>query len=185
MLAPHTSRRTYLTQVVWAADTGCFNQGNAFNLDKFFLWLDKMHPLRYTNLFVTAPDVVGDARATLERSLPVLPLLRARGWRAALVGQDGLEDLEVPWDEFDAYFIGGSTDWKLSNASRDLAWEAAARGKWVHMGRVNSRKRLIKASEFQCASSDGTLLAYGPTIHLPKLRGWLQEINHHELARAA
>lgn len=185
MLTPRIGNRTYLKQMVWGADTDCFAQGDKFDLDKFFLWLDKMHPLRYTNLFVTAPDVVGDARATLERSLPVLPLLRARGWRAALVGQDGLETLEVPWEEFDAYFIGGSTDWKLSDASRALAWEAAERGKWVHMGRVNSRKRLTKASEFRCASADGTLLAYGPTIHLPKLRGWLQEINHHERVWAA
>lgn len=177
MLTPRIGNRVMFHQVMWAADTDCYAQGPKFQLGKFLGWLDRMHPYRYTNLFVTAPDVVGDALATVERSLPVLPLLRERGWRAAFVGQDGLTSAMVPWAEFDTYFIGGTTDWKLSQASDDLVAEAVLRGKWVHMGRVNSRKRLLKASSIGCSSADGTYLAYGPDTNLPKLRGWLSEIN--------
>ena len=41
---------------------------------------------------------VGDAAATLTRSAPMLPRIRALGYPAALVAQDGLEHLAVPWD---------------------------------------------------------------------------------------
>ena len=86
----------------------------------------------------------GDAAATLTRSAPFLPAIRALGYPAALVAQDGLEDLDVPWDDFDVLFIGGSTEWKLGPHARALAAEAKARGKGVHMGRVNSQRRRRK-----------------------------------------
>lgn len=44
---------------------------------------------------------------------------------------------------FDVLFLGGSTAWKLGSAARRLTTEAKARGKQVHMGRVNSLKRLM------------------------------------------
>lgn len=56
----------------------------------------------------------------------MLPKIRALGVPAALVAQDGLEDMvdRVPWDEFDVLFIGGSTAFKLlhhENALRAVA----------------------------------------------------------------
>lgn len=181
MLTPRIGNRAYLRQSVWAADSDCYAQGDKFELGRYLSWLDRMHPYRHTNLFVTAPDVVGDAVATLTRSLPVLPLLRARGWRAGFVGQDGIQLDTVPWDEFDAYFIGGSNEFKLSELSMAVAHEAVRRGKWVHMGRVNSFKRLKAASQvFWCHSADGTYIAFGPDKNLPKVRTWLAEINQLE-----
>jgi hypothetical protein len=129
-------------------------------------------------LFAVAPDVLGDAKATIVRSAPFVYKLRAWfGLPGALVAQDGLEDLDVPWNWFDVLFIGGSTEWKLGPAARALAAEAKARGKWVHMGRVNSLKRLRYAAAIGCDSADGTYLTYGPSINLPKVLGWLRDVN--------
>jgi hypothetical protein len=121
--------------------------------------------------------VVGDAAATLARSVPFLPKIRELGYPAALVAQDGLEDLEVPWDEFDVLFIGGSTDWKLGPAVRELVAEAKRRGKHVHMGRVNSAKRFRYAESIGCDTVDGTYLTFGPSVNLPRLMKWFDTEN--------
>jgi len=157
--------------VVWCADNGCFGKG--YPGDQAWLaWLRKNSVDAATCLFATAPDVVGDAAATLERSAPFLPQIRGLGYPAALVAQDGLEHLEIPWESFDVLFIGGTTEWKLGKAARRLIREAKTRGKWVHMGRVNSERRYRYAHETGCDSVDGTYLTFGPLINLPKLLAW-------------
>jgi hypothetical protein len=156
--------------VVWCADNGCFSA--RFQERHWWSFLERHAHDTAQCMFATAPDVVGEAQATLDRSLPWMPKIRGLGYPAALVGQDGLENLTVPWDEFDAFFIGGSTEWKLGSAAADLAAEAKARGKWVHMGRVNSKKRYIYAESIGCDSADGTFLTFGPTVNLPRLMRW-------------
>ncbi len=130
-------------------------------------------------LFAAAPDVVADAAATLRREsvMRMLGWIRYAGLPVAFVLQDGQESLPVPWDDFDAAFIGGSTSWKLGPAARALAAQARARGKWVHMGRVNSLRRLRYAAAIRCDSADGTFLARGPDVNLPKVLGWLRDVN--------
>lgn len=162
--------------VTWCADNGCFGKGYPGDRG-YIIWLAKHRAEASTCLFATAPDVVGDAAATLARSAPFYAPIRRLGYKVALVAQDGLEDLTVPWDDFDVLFIGGSTEWKLSDAAALLCFEAKERGKWVHMGRVNSRKRLRIAESFGCDSVDGTYLTYGPIKNLPKLLSWLDEFN--------
>lgn len=156
----------------WAADTGCYTQGERFSLTRYLDWLEACEPYQSTCLFATAPDVVGDAEATWTRSAPVLPVLRDMGYRAALVAQDGLQTPE--WDTFDALFIGGTTRWKLSEHTRQLVQEAKKRGKWVHMGRVNSLRRLRAAEFMGCDSADGTYLKHGPDVNLPRVAAWLR-----------
>lgn len=159
--------------VMWGSDTGCFNPkvSARFKLDKYLAWLAGKSPR--SCLFATAPDVVGDAPATLARSIEALPAIRALGFPAALVAQDGLENLPVPWSTFDCLFIGGTTDWKLGAGARVLAVEAKRRGKWLHVGRVNSYTRVAYCAEALDADSvDGTFLKYGPAVNLPRLRGW-------------
>jgi hypothetical protein len=138
---------------------------------------DPCDPDRDMCMFAAAPDVLGDAGATLKRSQHMLEWIRYAGFRAALVAQDGLECLPVPFDDFDALFLGGSTSWKLGPAARGLAAAARRRGKWVHMGRVNSLRRLRYAARIGCHSADGTYLAFGPDTNLPRLLGWLAEVN--------
>ena len=112
-------------------------------------WTDAIIPVEW----VTIPDVVGDARETSrlfeawhERvSLPI-----------AFVAQDGAEDLELPWDRFRCLFVGGTTDWKLSQAAESVMKEAKRRNKVLHLGRVNSQKRMRYAYQLGCDSVDGT-----------------------------
>ncbi|NCL73740.1 hypothetical protein [Rhodococcus sp. YH1] len=165
--------------VTWCADNGCFGRGYPGD-DAWLAWLAANAYAATDCLFATAPDVVGDATATLARSAPHLPAIRALGYRAALVAQDGLESLEIPWDEFDALFIGGSTEWKLGSAARKIVAEAKRRGKWVHMGRVNSLRRYRYAEAIGCDSVDGTFLTYGPDENLPRLLSWVHSIREQD-----
>ncbi len=176
MLTPRHGVRLSATAAlpVWAADNGCFNQGERFVLDDYLAWLGRMAPAQSTCLFATAPDVVGDAAATWERSRDVLPVLRRMGYRAALVAQDGLEHQTIPWSAFDVLFVGGTTRWKLTIAY-DLADAARSRGKWVHAGRVNSRRRLRAMRAGRYDSADGTHSSFGPDKRVPQLVRWVRE----------
>jgi hypothetical protein len=166
--------------VVWCADNGCFGKGYPGD-EKWLGWLTKNAYAAADCLFATAPDVVGDAAATLERSAPWLPAIRALGYPAALVAQDGLEDLDVPWDSFDVLFIGGSTEWKLGPAARHLVTEAKRHGKKIHMGRVNSERRYRYAQAIGCDTADGTYLTFGPDLNLPAVLAWSRLANHNAL----
>ena len=120
---------------------------------------------------------MGDHEATLIRSAPWLPKIRALGFPAAFVIQDGATIDTIPWDDFDAVFIGGTTDFKLSDTALDIIRAAKDRGKWVHVGRVNSRRRFLRFSSI-ADSCDGTFLTFGPRIRLPELLGWIREHNN-------
>ena len=132
-------------------------------------------------LFAVAPDVLGDPVATLRQSARFVYRVRAWfGLPVAVVAQDGLENLGDLWDWWnwcDVLFIGGSTEWKLGPGVRALVAEAKARHKRVHMGRVNSLRRLRYADAIGCDSADGTYLAFGPDVNLPPLLGWLRAVN--------
>lgn len=148
----HRLESQLLPGMPWAADNSAFSD---FQPDAFKRFLNKIAGAPGC-LFVAVPDVVGNARLTLEQFPAWLSLVNACGQPAALVGQDGAENLLLPWGSFQALFIGGSTRWKLSQASADLCQEAKRRGKWVHMGRVNSLRRLTVAYCRGCDSVDGT-----------------------------
>ena len=90
-------------------------------------------------LICCGPDVVGSARRTLEVFEHWKP--RLAGWHLALVCQNGQEHLPIPWDDISAVFIGGSTNWKLSDEAAQIVKAAKALGKWVHAGRVNHPER--------------------------------------------
>lgn len=156
------------------ADNGCFGRGYPGDA-AWWAWLQTLPADRCR--FAVAPDVVGDAEATEARSLPWLSRIRSLGIPAAFVAQDGLENLTVPWDEFDVLFVGGSTEWKLGRHARGIVRQAKARGKQVHMGRVNSFTRLRYATAIECDSADGTYVAFGPDVNLPDVLGWLRDVN--------
>jgi hypothetical protein len=124
-------------------------------------------------LFATAPDVPGDAAATLARSRPHLATIRRLGYRAGLVAQEGLDRLPIPWEEFDVLFVGGlDTAWKLGPIAASLVTQALQRDKKVHFGRCNSAKRWHYAHSLGCHSADGTFLIYAPHANLARFRRW-------------
>lgn len=175
MVQPNTGYRSHLKSYDWwAADNGCFATGHIFDADAWLRWLGGWPR---TALFAVAPDVVADAGATLERSRPHLATLRDMGFPPAFVAQDGIEDYPPPWDDFDALFIGGTTAFKFSEPCLAIVAEARCRRKWVHVGRVNSYKRMAFCAGIGADSVDGTFLAFGPDKNLRRLRSWLVKLS--------
>jgi|APSaa5957512535_1039671.scaffolds.fasta_scaffold47985_3 hypothetical protein len=176
ILTPATGTRT-IPGVPWCADNGCYTLGDRFDGDHYLRYLDKQ-PTGDV-LFATAPDVVGDAVATLERSADWYDRLVERGYPPALVAQDGIEDVmdQVPWGQIGAWFVGGTTAWKESTDASQCTQEAQRRGLWTHMGRVNSLRRLRIAARDGYDTVDGNYLAFGPDKNLPSLLRWMDEVN--------
>jgi hypothetical protein len=174
MICTPAGGRPPLPGVPWGADNGCFGKGYPGSAG-WLAWLRRLAEHTNRCLWASAPDVVGDAAATLARSRLHLPAIRGLGYPAALVAQDGLEHLPVPWDEFDVLFVGGSTGWKLGPAAARLVADALDRGKRVHMGRVNSRRRWSYAEHLGCHTVDGTFLVFGPDTNLPRLLSWTRQ----------
>lgn len=170
MLTPRMGQKPPVGQP-WAADNGRFSAPQDYTDAGYLAWLASM-PVE-SCLFATAPDVVGDAAATVALSAPMLGPIRQFGYPVAFVAQDGLENLTPPWDAFDVLFIGGTTAWKLGEACAAIAQEAKRRGKWVHMGRVNSLRRMVYAESIGCDSADGTMLRFDPNRDV---QGWAAHV---------
>lgn len=161
MIQPNMGNRLPPGQL-WAADNGRYSQPATYSDARYLAFLRRHLSDVDRCLFATAPDVVGNAQATLRLSLPMLPRIRKLGYKVAFVAQDGLEKLNVPWDTFDCLFVGGTTEWKLSEHAYQLVAEANRRGKWTHMGRVNSWQRFRAAAAAGYDSADGTVLRFDP-----------------------
>lgn len=174
-------RRMPLDDVDWAADNGCFSAKGYPGEPKWLAWLKKLLPWQDRCLFAVAPDLFNPdlgndmGLASLERSRPWLPVIRELGYPVALVAQNGLLSDDVPWDEIDVIFLGGTTEWKISADANRLTLAAKAHGKRVHMGRVNSARRWRLAEVFGCDTADGTFIAYGPDINVDRQAAWPDE----------
>ena len=192
----------------WAADNGCFSQGETFDPRAWLAWLASLPEVgvRRRCLFAVAPDVVGDAAATWRRSRPWLDVVRSLGIPVALVAQNGADGHVGTWEhaeEWDALFVGGAPEcgrcgwvrrepadrrrrcpscggglqeWKLSAAAKACVDEARLGGKWVHVGRVNSWRRLELMASWNVDSVDGTYLAFGPDANGRRLARWLRRL---------
>ena len=142
---------------VFALDNAAFTD---FNEIKFKGLQGRNQEHQEECLFATCPDVVGNMRRTLEvwRHRERF----ANGFDLSLVLQNGAEDLDIPWDETPAVFIGGVDPWKESSACRDLITTAKIFGLHVHCGRVNELKRFEYMRELGVDTCDGSGVAqYG------------------------
>ena len=162
----------------WGADNGAFT---GFDRAAFLRMLTKRQPGIASCLFVACPDVVGDWEATVNLWSEWRPQLDA--WPVAMVCQDGARPADMPWSECDAVFIGGSTEWKTSEDATALITAAHRHGKWAHVGRVNSFRRLRAVESMGADSADGTFLAFGPDTNLPKLLRWLDSLDNEPVMR--
>lgn len=156
----------------WCADNGKYGKGWP-GQEKWWAWLKGMVATYGPEkcLFATAPDVVCNAGLTFALSLPWLGPIRGLGIPVAFVAQNGSENGLIPWAGLDVLFVGGDTEWKLT-VGCELAAEAKARGKRVHVGRVNSMKRWHHVEAWGADTCDGTYLTFGPNINLPRLLAW-------------
>lgn len=107
-------------------------------------------PGRRAPLWVAVPDVVQDAKATLDAWAEWAPKLRPYGWPLAFVVQDGHRPEDVP-SEASVIFVGGSLEWKWATVSMWNGWFRR-----VHVGRVNSPAKLEYLEELGVESCDGT-----------------------------
>jgi len=153
LLTPLTGYRDWGGQ--YAIDNGAYS---GFLEANFSRLLKRQESRKADCLFVTCPDIVGAGRRTLEL-FQRRKLWIPEGWRVALVIQDGMEDLEIPWDELDAVFIGGGDPWKDSKAAADIVKTATILKKWRHIGRVNSPKRFEHFSQLEADTCDGSGVA--------------------------
>lgn len=171
LLTPYSQRNLDADDWTWAADNGCF--GKQWEEKTWARFLGN-RPNPETALFAVVPDAVGNPHETTRRWEQHYQTVRNLGYKTAYVLQDDATNNHVPWDQLDALFIGGSTEYKLSLQAKKWVQEAKQRNKWVHMGRVNSQKRIEIAYEWGCDSVDGTFLAFGPDINAPKLIKMIQ-----------
>lgn len=168
LLTPDTRNRI-IHNLPWAADNAAFS---GFNEHRFILMLERMRGT--SPLFVSCPDVVGDYIQTNELFEKWEPIIHSYGYPVAYVLQDGCNNL--PWDRFEAVFIGGTTEYKLGREAREIVIEAKRRGKWAHMGRVNTQNRIVYAKEIGCDSIDGTGFSMFSQTHIP----WALSVLEHD-----
>lgn len=179
----------------WAADNGCGPKadGTPGELDPpaFRAMLAQVaaasagaHPAHQANpgparrpLWVVVPDVVGDWRATRARFDVWAPEVEALGLPLAYVAQDGQPWRALPIGRIACLFVGGSTAYKESEAARDLARACKVHGVRVHVGRVNTERRLrlfdglgLHPDGYPMAidSCDGTQFSMYPDRYIPR-----------------
>lgn len=162
ILTPSSFASPHNLALRWCGDNECFT--GRYRFWRFIRWLWKMRPARKNCIFVCVPDVIGDAERTLLRYIWLWWIIRLLGYPTALVAQDGLE--RWPWVlkyfPYHVLFIGGSTAWKLSPSADWCIRQAKHRGKWVHVGRVNSIRRMNHFKVMKVDSVDGTSLTFAP-----------------------
>ena len=154
----------------WAVDNSAFSDPTA--LPKFPALLDACAG-KPGCLWVAAPDVVCDAAATLDLFGLWRAEIVARGLPVALVAQNGLERMAVPWDHLDCLFVGGDDGFKDGKGAAWLCRAAKRRKKLVHVGRVNSERRVRIAADLQADTIDGTGISMAPDTNLPKTVRWV------------
>lgn len=157
----------------WCYDNDCFNGG----FDPFTWWttLTKLLPYRKQCLFIATPDVVGDAYATKSLWYEWYPRIKSVKLPVAYVVQNGQADLDFP-EKFDWIFVGGDDDFKEGDEGARCIKLAKALGKKVHMGRVNSYRRLRYAKLMGCDTVDGTYICFGKNINTPKLTSMMNRV---------
>jgi hypothetical protein len=122
-------------------------------------------------LFAAVPDAVSDTDETDRRWRRWASAVSRRGYRCAYVAQDGCQRIPAGAE---IVFLGGSDKFKLGSEGQQVVKAAHATGRRVHMGRVNTLRRLQYAAWLGCDSVDGTFLAFGPDLNLPRLVRYLR-----------
>lgn len=178
LMTPQNGNRLCSLPLPWAADNAAFSRPDDIKFSRLCVesWaLDRYHP----PLWVAVPDAVGDHAATLQ-----LFGWWCDEWRheygyipfpLAFVLQDGCTAAEVPWDEIEAVFVGGSTRFKLRE-SESLVRTAKDRGKLVHVGRVNTLRRLRFAHDLGADTVDGTAFSMFPDTYIERGVRFLQRL---------
>lgn len=143
----------------YALDNGAwsaFTQGEKFDEYAFCKAVDLLGEKAE---FVVAPDIVEGGLRSLEFSLRWLERLQEMRFptKILLAVQNGMtpDDVREYLSPVVGIFVGGCTEWKLATLN---AWGALARRRncHLHVGRVNSEKRIALCAAAGANSIDGT-----------------------------
>jgi hypothetical protein len=141
----------------YAMDNGAwtaFQQNKPFDEDAFMRAIDK---LGESADWIVVPDIVTSGLRSLDYSLSWLEKLRGLPTPLLLAVQDGMEpnDVRELLSPAVGIFIGGSTEWKEETANQ---WGRLARRRncYLHVGRVNSQRRIGICNAAGANSFDGT-----------------------------
>jgi hypothetical protein len=154
LLTPLTAFNRQYKDLPFAIDNGAYS---GFDASSFERILKRELKARDLCRFVCVPDVVGSARRT--REVFDYWYSQIYQWPLAFVAQDGQEDIEIPWRLIKAIFIGGTTQFKMSQTAVTVIRAAQCMGKWVHVGRVNQPGRFEYFDKLGVNSIDGSGLA--------------------------
>jgi len=160
--------RTYW--LPWACDNDCFK---GLNAPQFLRCLAKMKEYAAAPMWVTCPDVVGDHVETLRLWNCWSPVLIELGFIPAFVLQDGCSPSDVP--ACDVLFVGGTDQYKLGREAANCVRMGKAAGRAVHMGRVNSLKRIAYAWRIGCDSVDGRQWSSFGETYIPWVLDWFEK----------
>jgi hypothetical protein len=137
----------------YAIDNGafaCWRARHAFDANGFLSLLDRVKHEPIRPQWIAVPDVVMDRDATPSMWRAWSGIVGDLGAPLAFVVQDGMKAIDVP-AEAEAIFVGGSTPWKWLTLPM---WCEV--GRRVHLGRVNTNRRLRHCARLGVESCDGT-----------------------------
>jgi len=133
---------------------GAWQQGKDFDVKAFERHV-AMHG--HGAEFIVAPDIVAGGVESLMFTREWLPRLDGVGRRRLIAVQDGMTEDDVrPYLSYTVgIFIGGTTEWKINTMH---AWGRLAHetGAYLHVGRVNTARRIRMCHSAGADSIDGT-----------------------------
>lgn len=158
LVSPHGKIGPIRDGMRFALDNGAWTsheQGRPFDARRF------EHALGLFGLaadWIVVPDIVMGGRDSLDFSRRWLPRMRARfpTQRLLIAVQDGMTPCDLPEiSPTTGIFVGGSTDWKLGTM-QSWATFARSRGAYIHVGRVNTARRIAICAAAAVDSFDGS-----------------------------
>jgi len=165
----------YPPPVPLAFDNGafaCWGKGVEYDIEPFWAQLERLKKSGRKAEWIIVPDVVADAERTLENWERYADRVSTYGPPAIAV-QDGMEPSDVP-SNAKVVFVGGTTEWKWRNAERFCGTYR------THIGRVNTKKRLMAAERVGAESVDGTGWFRGGVERLEQLDAYLSGAYHNQ-----
>jgi hypothetical protein len=141
----------------YALDNGAwtaFQQGQPFDERRFWVALEKMGEGAD---WIVLPDIVAGGQKSLDYSLAWLHRLRGLPTKVLIAVQDGVtpDDVRDYLNPMVGIFVGGRTEWKEATMHQ---WGSLARRTccYLHVGRVNSARRIRLCAAAGADSIDGT-----------------------------
>jgi hypothetical protein len=170
LVGPSARHKTKLKRwIPYALDNdaySAFSNHTQWSESDWFALLEWARQSGKKPLWVLVPDVVADKAATLERWQRYNPKVRET---KAFAVQDGMTPDDVP-EGAEVVFVGGTTQWKWRSLPM---W--AEHFPRIHVGRVNTLRRLWTCEELGVESCDGTgWFREGDGARIADLELWLE-----------